>query len=85
MGKLHSMAESVVNFFHSLSTINVVIIIGLGALYAGIAGYNFLKKDRSGAEEGKDQLKRVAIALAIAIGSWVGIQALATWLQSLLN
>ncbi|WP_419154751.1 hypothetical protein [Weissella minor] len=79
LGDLQRIGNSIVKMMNQLSIIVRAVIIGISLLVGTIAGIYFLKKDRSGAEEGKGMLMRVAQAILVAVVAWMAFSAFAGW------
>lgn len=82
LGDLQRIGKQLVGVFNSLTTIVRAIIIGLALLVGTIAAIYFLKKDRSGSEEGKASLVRVATAIFVAVVIAMIFSAFSGWLAS---
>lgn len=82
MAELQNIVNSFINIFGQLGNMAKMLIIALALLVGIITAVHFLKKDRSGSEEGKAGLQRVGTAILIAAGASFAFTALATYFQS---
>lgn len=81
LGDLQRIGNQLNGVFGQVTGIVRAVIIGFSLLVGTFYAIYFLKKDRSGSEEGKSGLMRVATAIFIAVAISLVLSAFAGWLK----
>lgn len=85
VAEVNRIINQFITIFGQLGVAAKALIIGLSLLVGIITAIYFLKKDRSGSEEGKAGLTRVGTAILVAAGASFMFNALSVYFMSVFN